>query len=54
MAEARVLLIEDDELDSVPAAGSDAIQGIVKLGDRLIILLDLDSLFGEIDLVAAA
>jgi len=50
----EVLTIEDEDLDSVPAAGSDAIQAIVKLGDRLIILLDLDSLFGEIDLAAAA
>src|ERR687893_749905 len=33
---------------------AEAIDGIVKIDDRLIILLDLDSLFGGIDLAAAA
>jgi purine-binding chemotaxis protein CheW len=50
----EVLTIEEDQLDAVPAAGSEAIDGIVKIDDRLIILLDLDSLFGGIDLAAAA
>jgi purine-binding chemotaxis protein CheW len=50
----EVLTIEDEQLDAVPAAGTDAIDGIVKIDDRLIILLDLDSLFGGIDLAAAA
>jgi purine-binding chemotaxis protein CheW len=50
----EVLTIEEEQLDAVPAAGTDAIDGIVKIDDRLIILLDLDSLFGGIDLAAAA
>ena len=50
----EVLTIEEAQLDAVPAAGSDAIDGIVKIDDRLIILLDLGSLFGWIDLAAAA
>jgi purine-binding chemotaxis protein CheW len=50
----EVLTIDDAQLDAVPAAGSDAIDGIVKIDDRLIILLDLDSLFGGLDLAAAA
>jgi purine-binding chemotaxis protein CheW len=50
----EVLTIEEDQLDAVPAAGTEAIDGIVKIDDRLIILLDLDSLFGGIDLAAAA
>jgi purine-binding chemotaxis protein CheW len=50
----EVLTIEDEQLDAVPAAGTEAIDGIVKIDDRLIILLDLDSLFGGIDLAAAA
>ena len=50
----EVLTIEEEQLDAVPAAGSEAIDGIVKIDDRLIILLDLDSLFGGIDLAAAA
>jgi purine-binding chemotaxis protein CheW len=51
---AEVLTIEEGELDAVPAAGTDAIDGIVKIDDRLIILLDLDSLFVGHDLAAAA
>ncbi len=50
----EVLTIEDGQLDAVPAAGTEAIDGIVKIDDRLIILLDLDSLFGGLDLAAAA
>jgi purine-binding chemotaxis protein CheW len=50
----EVLTIEEEQLDAVPAAGTEAIDGIVKIDDRLIILLDLDSLFGGIDLAAAA
>ena len=50
----EVLTIEEEQLDAVPAAGTEAIDGIVKIDDRLIILLDLESLFGGIDLAAAA
>jgi purine-binding chemotaxis protein CheW len=50
----EVLTIDEDQLDAVPAAGTEAIDGIVKIDDRLIILLDLESLFGGIDLAAAA
>jgi purine-binding chemotaxis protein CheW len=50
----EVLTIEADQVDAVPAAGTEAIDGIVKIDDRLIILLDLDSLFGETNLAAAA
>jgi purine-binding chemotaxis protein CheW len=50
----EVLTIEDDQIDAVPAAGTEAIDGIVKIDDRLIILLDLDSLFGGLELAVAA
>ena len=50
----EVLTIEDEQLDAVPAAGTEAIDGIVKIDDRLIILLDLDSLFGGMELAVAA
>jgi purine-binding chemotaxis protein CheW len=50
----EVLTIEEEQLDAVPAAGTEAIDGIVKIDDRLIILLDLNSLFGGVDLAAAA
>jgi purine-binding chemotaxis protein CheW len=50
----EVLTIDEEQLDAVPAAGSEAIDGIVKIDDRLIILLDLETLFGGVDLAAAA
>jgi purine-binding chemotaxis protein CheW len=50
----EVLTVDPSQLDAVPAAGTEAIDGIVKIDDRLIILLDLESLFGGIDLAAAA
>jgi purine-binding chemotaxis protein CheW len=50
----EVLTIDENQLDAVPAAGTEAIDGIVKIDDRLIILLDLETLFGSIDLAAAA
>jgi purine-binding chemotaxis protein CheW len=50
----EVLTVDPSQLDAVPAAGNDAIDGIVKIDDRLIILLDLDSLFGGAELAAAA
>ena len=50
----EVLTVDPSQLDTVPAAGTEAIDSIVKIDDRLIILLDLESLFGGIDLAAAA
>jgi purine-binding chemotaxis protein CheW len=50
----EVLTIEDSQLDAVPAAGTEAIDGIVKIDDRLIILLELDTLFGGMELAVAA
>ena len=50
----EVLTIDDEQLDGVPASGSEAIDGIAKIDDRLIVLLDLEGLFGGIDLAAAA
>ena len=42
----EVLTVSTDDLDDVPTAGS-AIDQIAKLGDRLVMLLDAPSLFGE-------
>ena len=50
----EVLTIDDAQLDPVPAAGTEAIEGIVKIDDRLIILLGLETLFGGANLAAAA
>ena len=59
----EVLMVSGDAIEATPdvAAGHDSgyLRGIAKLGERLIILLDLDGLFGdaaaaEIAAVAAA
>jgi purine-binding chemotaxis protein CheW len=54
----EVLMIAGDAVEPTPevAAGADAayLRGIAKLGERLIILLDLDGLFGEADSAALA
>jgi purine-binding chemotaxis protein CheW len=54
----EVLMVPADAIESTPdvAAGHDAgyLRGIAKLGERLIILLDLDGLFGAADADALA
>ena len=54
----EVLMVSDDAIEPTPdvAAGDDAgyLRGIAKLGDRLIILLDLDGLFGGVAAAAIA
>lgn len=54
----EVLMVPSDAVEPTPdvAAGIDAayLRGIAKLGDRLIILLELDGLFGDADATALA
>jgi len=54
----EVLMVPSDAIEPTPdvAAGVDAayLRGIAKLGERLIILLDLDGLFGDADASALA
>jgi purine-binding chemotaxis protein CheW len=54
----EVLMIAAEAIEPTPevAAGYDAayLRGIAKLGDRLIILLELDGLFGSADAIAIA
>ncbi len=49
----EVLMIPSDAVESTPAvaagAEADYLRGIAKLGDRLIILLELDGLFGAVE-----
>ena len=49
----EVLSIDEEQVDSVPTSGADCIEGIVKLGDRLVVLLNPDGLFGGLELAAA-
>jgi purine-binding chemotaxis protein CheW len=54
----EVLMVSGDAIEATPdvAAGSDSgyLRGIAKLGERLIILLDLDGLFGDVAAAAIA
>jgi purine-binding chemotaxis protein CheW len=54
----EVLMVPSDAVEPTPevAAGIEAgyLRGIAKLGDRLIILLELDGLFGDADATALA
>ena len=43
---AEVITVDDDQLESIPSADEAAIDAIVKLDDRLIVLLSPAGLFG--------
>jgi purine-binding chemotaxis protein CheW len=43
---AEVITVDDDQLESIPSAEEAAIDAIVKLDDRLIVLLSPAGLFG--------
>jgi purine-binding chemotaxis protein CheW len=51
---AEVLTITADDVDDVPTATSAAINGIAKVGDRLIVLLDAPGLVGALGLAPHA
>jgi purine-binding chemotaxis protein CheW len=40
----EVLTIDTDQLEPVPSSGADFLQGIAKVGDRLVVMLDPDRL----------
>jgi purine-binding chemotaxis protein CheW len=50
----EVLTVDEEQLEDVPAAGSDSIQAIAKIGERLVVLLNIDAMFGGVDLSAGA
>ena len=54
----EVLMLADDSVEATPevAAGFDSgyVRGIAKLGERLVILLDLSALFSEPGAIAQA
>ena len=43
---ADVITVDDDQLESIPSSGEAAIDAVVKLDDRLIVLLSPAGLFG--------
>jgi purine-binding chemotaxis protein CheW len=46
----EVLTVESEQLESAPGAGSELIDSVAKVGDRLIILLDPEGLFAGVEL----
>ena len=50
----EVLTVDEADLEDVPAAGSDAMRSIAKIGDRLVVLLDAEVVFGNVDLALVA
>ena len=49
----QVLTVEEGEIEEVPS-GNEAIEAIVKVGDRLVLLLDVDGIFADAAATAAA
>jgi purine-binding chemotaxis protein CheW len=46
----EVLTVEEDQLEAVPAAGSEVMQAIAKIDERLVVLLNVDAIFSGVDL----
>jgi len=51
---AEVLTIEPDQLDEAPAAGAEIVEGVVQVGDRLVVVLSADGIFGDVQAAATA
>lgn len=50
----EVLTVEEGQIEDVPTAGTDAIESIVKIGDRLVILLNPTGIFASAAELATA
>jgi purine-binding chemotaxis protein CheW len=50
----EVLTIDEDQLEPVPTAGSASMQSIAKIGERLVVILNIDALFGGVDLTVGS
>jgi purine-binding chemotaxis protein CheW len=50
----EVLTVDAAQLDAVPAAGAEFIEAIVKIDQRLVVLLNPDGIFSGLDLQLAA
>jgi len=49
----EVLTVQSDALDTVPAAGSNCIDAVAKIDDRLVILLNPEGIFSGVEFSAA-
>ncbi|HEY1370804.1 MAG TPA: chemotaxis protein CheW [Gaiellaceae bacterium] len=50
----EVLTVDEAQLDAVPAAGTEFIEAIAKIDDRLVVLLNPDGIFAGVDIATAA
>jgi purine-binding chemotaxis protein CheW len=50
----EVLTVEPEQLDDVPSAGQDFIEAIAKVDDRLVVLLNANGIFGDLEVAVAA
>jgi purine-binding chemotaxis protein CheW len=50
----EVLTVDDSQLDAIPSAGTDFIEGVAKIDDRLVVLLDPNGIFAGVEIAAAA
>ena len=50
----EVLTVDDTQLEAVPAAGAEFIEAVVKVDDRLVVLLDASRIFVGVEIAAAA
>ena len=50
----EVLTVEEEQLDSVPGAGTEFIEAVAKIGDRLVVLLNSDGIFAGAGIAVAA
>ena len=46
----EVLTTDEAQIDAMPTVGAACIEGIAKLGDRLVVLLDPDGIFAGVEL----
>lgn len=50
----EVLTVEEEQLDSVPGAGTEFIEAVAKIGDRLVVLLNSDGIFAGAGIATAS
>jgi purine-binding chemotaxis protein CheW len=50
----EVLTVDESQLDAVPSAGTDFIEGVAKIDDRLVVLLNPNGIFTGVEMAEAA
>jgi purine-binding chemotaxis protein CheW len=50
----EVLTLDEEQLDAVPGAGTEFIEAVAKIGDRLVVLLNSDGIFAGASIAATA